>query len=135
MNVHMVICLMLHKTSLSLRVWFGEHGPTLLSVSGGVFVNLSAAMKIGSDNIGSNSALPNHSGGVFAVAIPDPSSSTTTESTGGYSHNHVGYKSMQVYESNARTQTHKSQSCPLLVTQSETHKYAGGKTKDFISCQ
>lgn len=66
---------------------------TLLSVpGGGVLVNLSADMKMGSEVIGSNSSLSSQSDGVCAVVTPDPSSSTTTESTAGQGNNHVGYR-------------------------------------------
>lgn len=72
--------LLLHK--LSAQQFCERWPPTLLSVpGGGVFVNLLADMKMGSDVTGSNSSLSSQSDGVCAVVTPDPSSSTTTDST------------------------------------------------------
>ena len=66
--------------------------PTLLSVpGGGVLVNLSADMKMGSEGIGSNSSLSSQSDGLCAAGAPEPSSSTTTDSTAVHSNSHVGY--------------------------------------------
>lgn len=103
--------------------------PTLLSTpAGAAFVNLSADMKIGSEIIGSNSSLSSQSEGVCAVGTPEPSSSTTTESTAGHSNKHMGYKWIHkhlrphthtVTHILSHTHTHTPQCHPLLVTQPE----------------
>lgn len=102
--------------------------PTLLSTPvGAAFVNLSADMKIGSEIIGSNSSLSSQSEGVCAVGTPEPSSSTTTESTAGHSNKHVGYRWIHKHlrhpplHTNTPSHTHTPQCRPLLVTQPDRH--------------
>ena len=92
--------------------------PTLLSTpAGAAFVNLSADMKIGSEIIGSNSSLSSQSEGVCAVGTPEPSSSTTTESTAGHSNKHMGYKWIHKH---LRPHTH-TQSHTYCLTHTHTH--------------
>lgn len=93
-------------------------------------------MKMGSEVTGWNSSL-SQSDGVCAVETPDPSSSTTTESTAGHSNNHVGYRWIhkQKIKLNplclSHTHTHTPKCCRLLVTQSEPPRQSASRNFDI----
>lgn len=95
-------------------------------------------MKMGSEVTGWNSSL-SQSDGVCAVETPDPSSSTTTESTAGHSNNHVGYRWIHKQKiklnplclSHTHTHTHTPKCCRLLVTQSEPPRQSASRNFDI----